>query len=274
MGRMSLPDPRNYRHIVCLTGAGVSAESGLATFRDSNGLWENHRIEDVATPQAFERDPHLVWRFYSLRRQAAARANPNAAHFALDRFAATFQGQFTLVTQNVDGLHQRACGRGHLETLCMHGTLARSRCAGCGSVYWDDRAWLDEAGRDGGATNLLGELEKASMENLAHYEVKLADGLPLSPCCQRSLRPHIVWFGEMPLHMPRIQRELDDCDLFVTIGTSGAVYPAAGFLEQAKRQGATTVCLNLEPLPQTLWVDHFGQGPATLLVPSFFSSPA
>ena len=265
---MPLPAPRHFRHIVCLTGAGISAESGLATFRDKNGLWENHPVEDVATPEAFARDPQLVWRFYSLRRQDAARAAPNVAHQALDHFAAGFTGQFTLVTQNVDGLHQRAATKGHLDPLCMHGTLARSRCTGCATVYWDDRAWVGESI---GPTGLLGPSEKASTENLAHYEVALHQGLPLSPCCGKLLRPHIVWFGEVPLHMPRIGRELDTCDLFVSVGTSGAVYPAAGFLEAAKRRGATTVCLNLEPIPQTPWVDHFIQGPATAVVPSFFS---
>jgi NAD-dependent deacetylase len=263
---------RDFQHIVCLTGAGISAESGLATFRDQNGLWENHRVEDVATPEAFQRDPGLVWRFYSLRRELAARAKPNPAHVALDEFAATFAGHFVLVTQNVDGLHQRAAKVGHLEPLCMHGTLAQSSCSGCGAVYWDDRSWVNENSARPLSTGLLRPEELASPEALNQYTVRLTpEGLPLAPCCQALLRPHIVWFGEIPLHMERITREISRCDLFISIGTSGLVYPAAGFLELAKRQRATTVCLNLEPLPQSPVVDHFIQGPASLAVPRLFN---
>lgn len=262
---------RDFQNIVCLTGAGISAESGLATFRDHNGLWENHRVEDVATPAAFQRDPHLVWRFYSLRRALAAKAKPNAAHVALDSFAAKFAGSLTLVTQNVDGLHQRAVNKGHLEPLCMHGTLAQSSCSGCGAVYWDDKSWINEDNSKPFSAGLLRSEELASPEALSHYTVRTNEtGLPLTPCCQTLLRPHIVWFGEMPLYMDRISREISRCDLFVSIGTSGQVYPAAGFLEMAKRQGATTVCLNLEPLPHSHMVDHFIQGPASSTVPELF----
>ena len=237
----------DYRSIVVLTGAGVSAESGLPTFRDSDGLWHNHRIEDVATPEAFERNPELVWEFYSARRRGALSVSPNAAHHALAAFARFCQDtglEFTLVTQNVDGLHEIA----HLQAgaampLTMHGRLRESRCTRCEKVYPDEKA----------------------------YEV---GEMPQSPCCQKSLRPHIVWFGELPLFIPEIDSRLEACDLFVTIGTSGNVYPAAGFLIQAKRAGATTICLNKERILQDRYVDHHLEGPATLLVPEFFRCSA
>jgi NAD-dependent deacetylase len=229
--------------IVVLTGAGISAESGLATFRDSNGLWNNHRIEDVATPEAFERNPKLVWEFYSARRLNAMTVKPNAAHHTLAAFSKACRQkgvEFTLVTQNVDGLHEAAHrGVGASMPLTMHGRVLESRCTGCNTVFPDEKVYK-------------------------------AGELPKSSCCRRLIRPHIVWFGEMPLFISEIERRLEACDLFVTIGTSGNVYPAAGFLMQAKAAGATTICLNKERLPQDHYVDLHLEGPATTLVPEFF----
>jgi len=232
-----------YRSIVVLTGAGISAESGLPTFRDSNGLWHNHRIEDVATPEAFLRNPELVWDFYSERRRGALSVRPNAAHHALaafSRFCEDSGIRFTLVTQNVDGLHEIAHQQaGAAAPLTMHGRLRESRCTRCDKVYPDEKA----------------------------YEV---GELPESQCCRKLLRPHIVWFGEMPLFIPEIELRLAECDLFVTIGTSGNVYPAAGFLMQAADAGATTVCINQERILQHGYVDHYLAGSATQRVPEFF----
>ena len=234
-----------YRSIVVLTGAGVSAESGLATFRDANGLWHNHRIEDVATPEAFERDPKLVWEFYSARRHGALNVVPNAAHYALAAFSRSCEIhgiEFTLVTQNVDGLHERAHQQaGAAMPLTMHGRVRESRCTGCDRIYPDEESYP------------VGEL-------------------PQSTCCRKLLRPNIVWFGEMPMFIPQIEQKIEVCDLFVTIGTSGNVYPAAGFLMQAKAVGATTICLNKERIPQDRYVDRLFEGTATRLVPEFFKS--
>ena len=263
---MRFPDWTKFKHVVVLTGAGISAESGIKTFRDAGGLWENHKVEDVATPEAFERDPKLVWRFYSMRRKAAAIAKPNLAHVALDEFAREYTGLFTLITQNVDTLHERAHQSGSVDPLCMHGSLEKSRCTACGVVYLDDVSWLES----GESTGLLTAAQKASPESLSHYAIKAHNEMPLSPCCQELLRRHIIWFGEMPLHMERIYGELAKCDLFVSIGTSGLVYPAAAFIEVAKENGAQTVCINLEPIPQAANIDHFEQGSATLVVPQFF----
>ena len=238
-------DPRDHSSIVVLTGAGVSAESGIATFRDGDGLWEQHRIEDVATPEAYERDPALVWKFYSLRRRAALEARPNAAHEALARFALAARStgkNFLLVTQNVDGLHERASqALGAPTPLAMHGTLFQSRCSACEKLVPDQKEYLA--------------------------------ALPQSDCCSSPLRPHIVWFGEMPLHMPEIEEAIAACDLFVAIGTSGNVYPAAGFLQLAKRAGAKTVCLNKDPIPQRIYADECHEGLAGTLVPRFFMTP-
>ena len=232
-----------YRSIVVLTGAGVSAESGLATFRDSNGLWNNHRIEDVATPEGFERNPKLVWEFYSTRRRDALSATPNAAHHALAAFSSFCHANrigFNLVTQNVDGLHESAHRQaGAAMPLTMHGRVHESRCTQCGNVFPDEKIYN-------------------------------AGELPLSGCCRTLLRPNIVWFGELPQFIPEITRSLECCDLFVTIGTSGNVYPAAGFLIQAKDAGADTICLNKERIPQDRYIDRHLEGPATKLVPEFF----
>ncbi|WP_430463023.1 Sir2 family NAD+-dependent deacetylase [Thalassolituus sp. LLYu03] len=224
-----------YRRIVVLTGAGISAESGLRTFRDANGLWENHRIEDVATPEAFVRDPELVQSFYNARRAQLQEVAPNGAHQALAEFERAFSGEFLLVTQNVDDLHDRAGSR---NLLHMHGELLKARCLLTGKVF----PFRDDITR---AT--------------------------LCPCCNRpTLRPHIVWFGEMPLFMNEIYQALERCDLFVSIGTSGHVYPAAGFVQVARQAGAHTVEINLEPSQtEDAFADRL-YGPATQAVPGFF----
>lgn len=226
-----MPDIRN---IVILTGAGVSAESGVPTFRGPDGLWEGHRVEDVATPQAFRRNPVLVQRFYDERRAALARVAPNAAHLALARLDAAWRGELLLVTQNVDDLHERGGSR---RLMHMHGELKRALCTGCGAAP----PW-------GGPLS----------------------GAPACPRCgEARLRPDIVWFGEMPYHMPDIGRAIDACDLFVSIGTSGAVYPAAGFVGQARAAGARTLELNLDPSAGTPLFDEARHGPAGLMVPAF-----
>jgi NAD-dependent deacetylase len=232
-----------HKNIVVLTGAGISAESGVPTFRGADGLWEGHRFEDVATPEAFVRDPELVQRFYNLRRAALSTVHPNAAHHALADLAARWEGDFLLVTQNVDDLHDRA----HVETppaigfelIHMHGELLKARCTCSGVVSdWTADMAADEPSRD-------------------HPEGRM--------------RPHIVWFGEMPLHMDRIERALTACDLFVSIGTSGAVYPAAGFVQSARLAGARTVEINLEPTMGRSMFDEGVYGPATETVPAFFA---
>ncbi|WP_419815661.1 NAD-dependent deacylase [Glacieibacterium sp.] len=222
------------RNIVVLTGAGVSAESGVPTFRAADGLWEGHRVEDVATPQAFRRDPALVQQFYDARRAFLAKVEPNAAHLALARLDAAWPGEFLLVTQNVDDLHERA---GSQRLLHMHGELKRALCTGCGAAP----AWLDA----------------------------LEDGPPCPNCQAAALRPDIVWFGEMPYHMAEIEEALAACDLFVSIGTSGAVYPAAGFVDVARRAGAATLELNLDPSAGTSMFDTARHGPAGILVPAW-----
>jgi NAD-dependent deacetylase len=265
--------PGNFKRIVVLTGAGISADSGISTFRDSNGLWEQHRIEDVATPEAFLRNPKLVWRFYSLRRINAASALPNAAHRALASYAEKYPGKLTLITQNVDGLHDRADEKGSLPVFPMHGSLNQSRCSRCELVYFDDHAYFDADGTARPlATALCSPTERASGNYLHQKVLSYQDGLPLSPCCQKLLRPHIVWFGEVPLHMEDIEQKLSQSDLFVSIGTSGQVYPAAGFLQFAKSIGATTVVLNKEAIPQSPHVDLEILGNAKDIVPDFFKA--
>ena len=226
---------REIRNIVVLTGAGISAESGLATFRGPDGLWEGHRVEDVATPQAFRRDPALVQAFYDARRERLKGVEPNAAHRALAHFDAEWPGELLIVTQNVDDLHERAGAR---RLLHMHGELRSAWCLAC-----DARApWDSELGSG-----------------------------PPCPACGASgrLRPDIVWFGEMPYDMERIDRALLDSDLFVSIGTSGAVYPAAGFVQTARYAGARTLELNLEPSLGSVLFDEARTGPAGVLVPEW-----
>jgi len=222
--------------IVVLTGAGISAESGINTFRDNGGLWEKHRLEDVATPEAFERDPVLVQRFYNARRNQLETVHPNAAHIALAEFEKEFTGEFLLVTQNVDHLHQEA---GSQNLIHMHGELKKSRCVNTGQIH-DQHTDID------------------------HKSV--------CRCCgTTSLRPHIVWFGEMPLLMDDIYEALEACDLFISIGTSGNVYPAAGFVEVANAVGARTVEINLEPSRATNAFDETIEGLASETVPAFLN---
>ncbi|MGZ8349111.1 MAG: NAD-dependent deacylase [Allosphingosinicella sp.] len=226
---------RDIHNIVVLTGAGISAESGLATFRGPDGLWEGHRVEDVATPEAFDRDPALVQAFYDARRARLKEVVPNAAHAALARLDAEWPGELLIVTQNVDDLHERA---GAKRVLHMHGELSSAWCLACDArTRWDG---------------------------------DLGDH-PACPHCQVAgrLRPDIVWFGEMPYEMERIDRALMDADLFVSIGTSGAVYPAAGFVQTARHCGAHTLEMNLDP---SLGSYHFHEsriGRAGELVPDW-----
>lgn len=220
-------------NIVILTGAGISAESGVPTFRASDGLWCGHRVEDVATPEGYEANPALVQDFYNQRRRQLAEVAPNAAHHAVARLAAKWDGDILLVTQNVDDLHDRAHAgkpvRGRFELIHMHGELLKARHITTGAV----QPWTTDLPADG------------------------------------DLRPQIVWFGEMPLQMERIIAALATCDLFISIGTSGNVYPAAGFVKEARRAGARTVELNLEPsLGHSLFDDKV-LGKATEIVPAF-----
>ncbi|WP_265530135.1 NAD-dependent deacylase [Sphingomicrobium marinum] len=225
---------QDFENIVILTGAGISAESGLATFRGAEGLWEGHRVEDVATPGAFVADPHLVQRFYDARRAALSTVEPNAAHDALARLDAEWRGELLIVTQNVDDLHERA---GAKRMLHMHGELRSALCLGCG--------------------------ERSRVEG------DLIEFPPCPECAQQMLRPDIVWFGELPYEMERIEQALMRADLFVSIGTSGAVYPAAGFVQSAKYRGAYCVELNLDPSQGSIFFDESRMGPASELVPAF-----
>ncbi len=268
-------DSHSKKIMVILTGAGISAESGLSTFRDSDGLWENHRVEEVATPEAYLKDPQLVWRFYSMRRIQASRATPNAAHLALAEFSYKQAENFEvyLISQNVDCLHQRADHYNRLEPINLHGSLHQSRCTGCETIYFDDYAYFDLDGNYApGPTNLCDPIQRASMDYLHNYKLEYRNFLPLSPCCKESMRPHIVWFGEVPLYMDKIIPLLQKANIFVTIGTSGVVYPAAGFLELAQRNGAHTICINREPIPQNNYIDDFIQGSAGEKVPLFLET--
>ena len=218
--------------VVVLTGAGISAESGVPTFRDADGLWEGHRVEEVATPEAYDMAPTTVHRFYDARRSALLMVQPNAAHHALARLEETLGDDLLVVTQNIDDLHERAGSR---RVLHMHGELLSALCRSCdGRVRW---------------------------------ESDLVDLPPCPGCGVTELRPDVVWFGEIPYGMDRISVELARADLFVSIGTSGAVYPAAGFVQQALRYGARTLELNLEPSEGTAWFHEARHGRAGELVP-------
>ena len=222
------------KNIVILTGAGISAESGIQTFRDAGGLWEGHAVEQVATPEGFAADPVLVHRFYNLRRAALRAVEPNAAHIALGKLQSEFPGQVTLVTQNVDDLHERG---GALDVIHMHGELL-SAC----EHHW-----------------------------------RQAEDLSIAtpcPACRTvgGPRPDIVWFGEMPNQMRRLEAAVQACDFFVSIGTSGAVYPAAGFVHLAKSFGAQTLELNLEPSQGSKAFHEARHGLATELVPAWVDS--
>jgi len=222
-------------NIVILTGAGISKESGLDTFRDADGIWAKVRLEDVATPEAFHRDPALVHDFYNARRERLADVTPNAAHLALARLERDWRGEVTLITQNVDDLHDRAGSR---NLLHMHGELTKVRCPACHLVI----AWP-------------GALSTASQ----------------CPDCQsKGLRPHVVWFGEVPIGMHYIYTAIEKADMFVSIGTSGSVYPAAGLVGYALQKGVErTVELNLEPSDGSRLFDEKHYGPATEVVPAW-----
>ncbi len=225
-------------NIVILTGAGISKESGLDTFRDANGLWNKVRIEDVATPEAYARDPERVLEFYNKRRHSMLGngIRPNSAHLALAELERIFPGNFLLVTQNIDNLHERA---GSTNLLHIHGEIQKVRCTAC---------------------------QKPQVFKSA---------LTLTSVCNHcgtigDMRPHVVWFGEMPFHMEEIETALELCDLFVSIGTSGNVYPAAGFVERVKNSGrGHTVELNIEPSEGATLFAEAHYGPATEIVPTY-----
>lgn len=230
---------RNLRNIVILTGAGVSAESGIDTFRSAGGLWEQHRVEDVATPEGFTRDPDLVLRFYDMRRAAIQTKLPNAAHHALGRLEREWPkkvpgSSVTLVTQNVDDLHERG---GSLGVIHMHGEHLTVWCTACDTRH--------------------------------RWTGPLIERPPCPECTAPALRPDVVWFGEVPYRMDEIVAALSDADLFVSIGTSGAVYPAAGFVRNARELGAATLELNLERSQGSAWFDETRLGPASEIVPAW-----
>ena len=222
--------------VVVLTGAGISAESGIKTFRAADGLWENHSIDEVATPEGFSSNPKLVYEFYNKRRRqlVSDQIYPNAAHNALAQFEQKLEGSFLLVTQNIDNLHERA---GTKSVRHMHGELLKMRCSLTGEIF---------------------QIE----DDLDHQTN--------CQCCTQTgtLRPHVVWFGEMPLYMDEIYAALASCDFFIAIGTSGNVYPAASFYQAAKIGGAETVELNLEATNSSF--DKHIQGKATEIVPKYF----
>ncbi len=226
---------------LAVTGAGVSAESGIPTFRGAGGLWEQHRFEELASPAGFERDPRLVWRFYSHRRKGAQPCRPNGGHLALASLEERLQDRFLLVTQNVDGLHRDAGNRRLLE---FHGNLFTTRCADCERPPFEDRA-LHE------------------------------DGPPSCESCGGRLRPHIVWFGEAldPAHFEQIEAHLQRARaaggrlVFLAAGSSGVVYPAAGLVDVARRFGAETWLVNAEPADNGHRFEHFVQGPSGEILP-------
>ncbi|MEM9801827.1 MAG: NAD-dependent deacylase [Planctomycetota bacterium] len=225
------------RHVVVLTGAGISADSGVDTYRDAGGLWEGHSFEEVATPEAWARDRSLVWRFYQLRRAQLASVEPNAAHRALARLEAELEQRghgFTLVTQNVDDLHQRAGS----TVLAMHGQLAKLKCEECGHAFVD----------------------------ADHLDAETFVTCPA--CGHEPVRPDVVWFGEIPYHLDEIQRAGATATEFVAIGTSGAVYPAAGYLSYARANGARTLCQGLAEPDNLDPRDEFRAGRASEVVPA------
>jgi NAD-dependent deacetylase len=232
---------KNFKHIVVLTGAGISAESGIATFREKGGLWEQYSIEDVATPQGYAKNPKLVLDFYNQRRRqlTSGEISPNPAHTALADFEKRYDGHFLLVTQNVDNLHESG---GSQNILHMHGEMMKIRCSRSGKIFYNE--------------------DDITLESECS-------------CCgvQGTLRPHVVWFGEMPLYMEKIEEELRKCDLFISIGTSGNVYPAAMFVQMAKMENpAVTIEINLEATQVSDYFDQKIQGPASTEVPKFLST--
>ena len=222
------------KKIVILTGAGISAESGLGTFRDKDGLWAQHAIEDVATPEGFARNPALVHAFYNARRAQAAKALPNAAHFALARLEAEFDGQVLTITQNVDGLHESAGSR---SVIHMHGELAKALCHIC-AHRWTAPALMEPDD-------------------------------PCPNCAQPATRPDVVWFGEIPYGTEQIDPALTEADVFAAIGTSGQVFPAAAYGQHARRLGARTIELNLDASAASKDFAEHRRGPASEVVPAW-----
>ena len=219
--------------LVILTGAGISAESGLKTFRDNNGLWENHRVEEVATPEAFRSNPEMVWRFYKQRYFQLAEVHPNPGHFALKKLEDFLKQNFFIITQNVDGLHFQA---GNNRVLEMHGSLRKCFCSKC--------------------------FQKYEMQ-----EIDLSPDVPVCEKCKGNLRPDIVWFGEMPHFLNEIDEILKKADYFLVVGTSGVVYPAAQFLSIARHYGAKTIGVNLAEPENVRMIDEFRQGKAGEILP-------
>lgn len=222
------------KKVVVLTGAGISAESGLKTFRDNNGLWENHSVERVATPEGFIANPALVWKFYKQRYNQLDEVQPNPAHYALKKMEDHLGNNFHLITQNIDGLHFTA---GNKNVIEMHGSLQICFCSSCKKKY-----------------------------NMA--EIDLQFPVPICDNCGGQLRPDIVWFGEVPYHMERIYGLLQDADYFVVVGTSGVVYPAAGFLMIAMQCGAYTIGVNFEEPRNASMIDEFYKGKAGEVLPT------
>lgn len=226
---------KNYHNILVLTGAGISAESGLATFRGSNGLWNGHKVEDVATIDAFERNPEYVHRFYNELKPAISEAKPNPAHLALAKLEKEYTGRVDIITQNVDTLHEKA---GNNNVWHIHGQIDQAVCLNCGEVV---ETW--------------GEMNSQSICPKCHLQGKL--------------KPNIVFFGEQLLYMDHVEKLLRQCDLFLSVGTSGVVYPAAGFVQIAKLNGADTYEFNLEPSANSYLFDHHSYGLSGTTLPPF-----
>lgn len=224
-----------FEKIIILSGAGISAESGVSTFRDKGGIWAKYDYRDVATPEGFEKNPQLVHEFYNMRRRSHRTVKPNTAHFALAHLERAYSGSVLLITQNVDNLHEQA---GSQNLIHMHGEALKAWCLSCGMRM----AWLEDI-------FLETECPKCKV--------------------QGSLRPDVVWFGEEPYHMERILEELSQADLFISIGTSGNVYPAAGFVAIAAENKIHTVELNLEPSHRHSYFKEALHGPATEIVPAY-----
>lgn len=247
------------RRLIVLTGAGISAESGLATFRGSGGLWEGHRVQDVATPEAFRADPAAVWRFYAERRKQAAAARPNAAHRALVDAERRLGDRFLLVTQNVDGLHTLAGSRRVLE---VHGSLWRARCSRCRAEPVPDRAWPVDP-------------------PLPVCRACAGTGSGSARAGAALMRPDIVWFGEMldPAHERAVIGFMEGAAgagerlVFLAIGTSGSVYPAAGYVRAARALGGETWLANADEAANADWFDSVVTGPATSVVPALLAAP-
>ncbi len=224
-----------YKRIFILTGAGISAESGIGTFRDANGLWNNHKVEDVATVEAFEKNPQYVHRFYNELKPDLLEAKPNLAHLCLTKLQTNYNGNVDIVTQNVDTLHEKA---GSKNVYHMHGKIDEAICLNCGHILKSD----DDV-----------------------------DTSTICPHCTMAgfMKPNIVFFGEMPLYMPEIEKKLRECDLFISVGTSGVVYPAAGFVYTAKYYGADTIEFNLEKTSNNCLFDEHIFGKCTNTLPEF-----